>query len=103
MFIDDDELRDVFRVTGEEHLQQMEANLLHLEKYPDDRATLENLLREIHSLKGDANMLGLQAIGTLTHQFEDLLGTVKRGETPFSVELGDRRYRVSFCLKLPQL
>ncbi|XHX78640.1 MAG: response regulator [Stenomitos frigidus ULC029] len=93
MFIDDDELREVFKVTGEEHLQQIEANLLHLEKYPDDSATLENLLREIHSLKGDANMLGLKEIGTLTHQFEDLLGTVKRGETPFSAVLGDRLYQ----------
>ncbi len=93
MFIDDDEFREVFRVTGEEHLQQIEANLLHLEKYPDDHATLENLLREIHSLKGDANMLGLKAIGTLAHQFEDLLGTVKRGEAPFSVDLSDRLYQ----------
>jgi two-component system chemotaxis sensor kinase CheA len=93
MFIDDDELREVFQVTGEEHLQQIEANLLYLEKYPGDRATLENLLREIHSLKGDANMLGMKPIGTLSHQFEDLLGTVKRGETPFSAELGDRLYQ----------
>ncbi|MBM0744616.1 hybrid sensor histidine kinase/response regulator [Phormidium sp. CLA17] len=90
MFIDDDELREVFKVTGEEHLQQIEANLLHLEKYPDDSATLENLLREIHSLKGDANMLGIKEVGTLAHQFEDLLGTVKRGDTPFSAELSDR-------------
>ena len=93
MFIDDDELREVFRATGEEHLQQIEANLLHLERYPDDRATLENLLREIHSLKGDANMLGIKDVGTLAHQFEDLLGAVKRGETTFSVELGDRLYQ----------
>ncbi|MBD2036851.1 hybrid sensor histidine kinase/response regulator [Leptolyngbya sp. FACHB-321] len=93
MFIDDDELRDIFKATSEEHLQQMEANVLHLEKYPDDSATLENLLREIHSLKGDANMLGIKDIGTLAHQFEDILGSVKRGETVYSTELSDRLYQ----------
>ncbi len=93
MFIDDDELRDIFKATSEEHLQQMEANVLHLEKHPDDSATLENLLREIHSLKGDANMLGIKDIGTLAHQFEDILGSVKRGETAYSMELSDRLYQ----------
>ncbi|HEY9655217.1 MAG TPA: Hpt domain-containing protein, partial [Crinalium sp.] len=93
MFINDDELRDIFKATSEEHLQQMEANVLHLEKHPADSATLENLLREIHSLKGDANMLGIKDIGTLAHQFEDILGAVKRGETAYSIELSDRLYQ----------
>ena len=93
MFIDDDELRDIFKSTSEEHLQQMEANVLHLETHPDDSATLESLLREIHSLKGDANMLGIKDIGTLAHQFEDILGSVKRGETAYSIELSDRLYQ----------
>jgi two-component system chemotaxis sensor kinase CheA len=93
MFIDDEELRGVFRTTSEDHLQQIEASLLHLEKYPDDRATLEHLLREVHSLKGDANMLGVKEIGTLAHQMEDILGSVKRSETAFSAEVSDRLYR----------
>jgi len=86
----DDELRDVFKIASEEHLQNLDDGLLHLEKHPDDRATLESLLREAHSLKGDANMLGVKNVGILAHQFEDLLGAVKRGEVAFDAGVSDR-------------
>lgn len=90
MKIDDDELREIFKVASEEHLQNLDQGLLHLEKYPDDRVTLEALMRETHSLKGDANMLGLKDLGTLAHQMEHILGSIKRGEQAFSAHLGDR-------------
>ncbi|MDX2096730.1 MAG: hybrid sensor histidine kinase/response regulator [Leptolyngbyaceae cyanobacterium bins.59] len=93
MFIDDEELRGIFKTTGEEHLQQMEAGLLELEKHPDDHALLETLLREAHSLKGDANMLGVTDVGNLSHQFEDVLGQIKRSEITLSPDLSDRLYR----------
>ncbi len=50
--IDDDELRAVFKIASEEHLQSLDDGLLYLEKHPADRATLEALMREAHSLKG---------------------------------------------------
>ncbi|HEY9616811.1 MAG TPA: Hpt domain-containing protein, partial [Microcoleaceae cyanobacterium] len=90
MRIDDEELREVFKAASEEHLQNLDQGLLHLEKYPDDQATLEALMRETHSLKGDANMLGLKDLGTLAHQMEHILGSIKRGEQPFNANLGDR-------------
>ncbi len=37
-------------------------------------------------------MLGVKNVGTLAHQFEDLLGSVKRGELSFSAEVSDRLY-----------
>lgn len=86
----DDELRTIFKTASEEHLQNLDDGLLHLEKHPDDRALLEALMREAHSLKGDANMLGIKEVGTLAHQFEDLLGEVKRNETVFSNQVSDR-------------
>src|SRR6476469_9137704 len=91
MMIDDEELRSIFKIASEEHLQQLEAGLLHLEQYPSDRAKLEDLLREAHSLKGDANMLGVKDVGTLAHQIEDVLGMVKRGNTALSA-VSDRLY-----------
>lgn len=90
MRIDDEELREVFKAASEEHLQNLDQGLLHLEKHPEDRTTLEALMRETHSLKGDANMLGLKDLGTLAHQMEHILGSIKRGEQPFSANLGDR-------------
>ncbi len=90
--IEDEELRGIFKVASEEHVQHLESGLLHLESHPNDRTKLEYLLREAHSLKGDANMLGVRDVGTLAHQMEELLGSVKRGTLVLSSEVSDRLY-----------
>lgn len=88
--IDDEELRNLFKTASEEHLQKIEAGLLHLEKYPNDSAPFEELLREAHSLKGDAGMLEVRDVETLTHQMEHILGSIKRGETALTPAICDR-------------
>ncbi|HEY9635933.1 MAG TPA: hybrid sensor histidine kinase/response regulator [Coleofasciculaceae cyanobacterium] len=80
MMIEDEELRNLYKVASADHIQKIETGLLHLEKNPLDQASLEQLLREMHSLKGDSRMLGVKDAETLTHQIEDILGAVKRGE-----------------------
>ena len=78
--IEDEELRNLYKVASADHIEKIEAGLLHLEKNPLDGAKLEQLLRETHSLKGDSRMLGVKDAETLTHQMEDILGGVNRGE-----------------------
>jgi len=91
MMIEDEELRNLFKTSSEEHLQNLEVGLLHLEKYPEDKARLEELLREAHTLKGDSRMLGVKDVETLTHQVEHMLGALK--ETVLSPEMSDRLYQ----------
>ncbi|MFB2880425.1 response regulator [Floridanema aerugineum] len=93
MYIDDEELRVIFKSASEEHLQKLEEGLLHLEKDSHDRANLEEIMREAHSLKGDAGMLGLKDISTLAHQLEHILGTIKRNEVELSPDVSDRLYQ----------
>jgi two-component system chemotaxis sensor kinase CheA len=93
MFIDDEELRIIFKSASEEHLQKLEDGLLHLEKNPHDQENLEEIMREAHSLKGDAGMLGLKDISTIAHQLEHILGTVKRNEVELSPDISDRLYQ----------
>ncbi|WP_026793852.1 MULTISPECIES: hybrid sensor histidine kinase/response regulator [Planktothrix] len=88
--IEDDELREVFKTASEEHLQNLDEGLLYLEKNPNDAAKIEELLREAHSLKGDAGMLGVKDVATLSHQIEHLLGGLKRQETTLTADLVDR-------------
>ncbi|MEG4939756.1 hybrid sensor histidine kinase/response regulator [Microcoleus sp. F4-D5] len=88
--IEDRELRDVFKVASQEHLQKLDDGLLYLEQHPDDLAKLEQLLRETHSLKGDAGMLGVKNVASLAHQMEHILGGIKRGETPLNSDISDR-------------
>ncbi|MBD2307937.1 hybrid sensor histidine kinase/response regulator [Chroococcidiopsis sp. FACHB-1243] len=91
--IDDPELRDIYKTACAERMQKLEECLMHLEKHPGDREQLEDFLREIHTLKGDSRMLGVQGVETLTHQIEEVLAGVKRGESNLTVELCDRLYQ----------
>ncbi|MCL2930976.1 MAG: hybrid sensor histidine kinase/response regulator [Trichodesmium sp. MAG_R03] len=88
--IKDTELREVFQTTSEEHLQKLDEGFLCLEKHPDDLEKLEELLRETHSLKGDAGMLGLKDLSQIAHQVEHLLEEIKRGGKVISPEISDR-------------
>ncbi|GGA50280.1 hybrid sensor histidine kinase/response regulator [Okeania sp. KiyG1] len=88
--IEDTELREVFKTASEEHLQKLDEGFLYLEKYPHDLTKLEELLREIHSLKGDAAMLGIKDVSQLAHQLEHLLGEITRGKQIISPETSDR-------------
>ncbi|WP_293124195.1 hybrid sensor histidine kinase/response regulator [Microcoleus sp. bin38.metabat.b11b12b14.051] len=88
--IEDEELRGVFKVASEEHLQKLDDGLLYLEQHPGDSAKLEELLRETHSLKGDAGMLAVKNVASLAHQIEHILGGIKRGETQLNPEISDR-------------
>lgn len=88
--IEDDELREVFKIASEEHLQKLDDGFLYLEQNPHDKGKIDELLREAHSLKGDAGMLGVKDVSTLAHQLEHLLGAINRGEDTFSHEMSDR-------------
>lgn len=88
MFIEDEELRTLYRDASKDHLDKLEAGFLYLEKHPDDATILKDLLRATHSLKGDSRMLGVKEAETLTHQLETLLS---------SVEQGERQVTPSFC------
>jgi two-component system, chemotaxis family, sensor kinase CheA len=92
-FIEDEEFRDIYRTTSEERLQKLEAGLLHLEKYPDDETTLEELLREAHSLKGDSRSADLESVETLTHAVEDVLLCIKKQQIILTSEVSDRLYQ----------
>jgi two-component system chemotaxis sensor kinase CheA len=92
-FIEDEDLRDIYKITSEERLQKLEAGLLHLEKHPDDETTLEELLREAHSLKGDSRSADLENVETLTHAFEEVVLSIKRQQTVLTQEVGDCLYQ----------
>jgi two-component system, chemotaxis family, sensor kinase CheA len=89
----DVELQEVYQFSSRERLQKLETGLLHLERHPDDIATLEELLREAHSLKGDSRSLGVESVEILTHQIEEILGNCKRKQIVLTSEISDRLYQ----------
>ena len=91
--IEDEELRLLYKTSSEEHLQKLEADLMILEKNPQDTGALEEFLREAHTLKGDSCMLGLKDIEMLVHHLEDCVEKIKAGQGEITPELCDRLYQ----------
>ncbi|MEM7065498.1 MAG: Hpt domain-containing protein [Cyanobacteria bacterium P01_B01_bin.77] len=88
----DAELRDIYQTTSSERLQRLEASLLHLEKHPRDNTTLSTLLREAHSLKGDARSAGVEPVETLAHAMEDVLSSIQLQILALDSTVSDRLY-----------
>ncbi len=64
-------------VTGD-RLQKIQLGVIAFEK-PDAARSIEEVARELHTMKGEARMLGLKAIGQVAHASEDLLAAMKAG------------------------
>ncbi|MFP4396368.1 MAG: chemotaxis protein CheW [Anaerolineales bacterium] len=79
-----EKLLNSFRVELQEHIQTMTDGLLALEQETvagDARqATLEEVFRAAHSLKGAARALGVTMIEQLAHALENILDALRRGE-----------------------
>ncbi|MEM8614740.1 MAG: response regulator, partial [Cyanobacteria bacterium P01_H01_bin.105] len=75
-----------------ERLQTLESNLLDLEKNPNDKALLSALLRETHSLKGDARSAGVESVEVLTHAVEDVLSSIQIQTLNLDSAVSDRLY-----------
>jgi two-component system chemotaxis sensor kinase CheA len=99
MRIEDDELREIFAIASEERLANLETGVLALEENSGDRGPLVALLREAHSLKGDAGMLGVKDVQTLAHQFEHLLKGFEQGEQAATAGFFERLYRAIDALR----
>ncbi len=87
-----DEMRDIFNefvVEAEENLQKVEENLLELERDPTNEELLNATFRAMHTLKGGAGFLGLQAIVETAHAAEDVLGKLRSGELQLTPEIND--------------
>lgn len=76
-----EEILQIFLEESREILQQLEADLLELEKEPGDPELIQRIFRAAHTIKGSAGLTGLDTISSLAHRLEDVLDKVRsRGE-----------------------
>ena len=66
-----------FRSIAAERLERLSSTFVALESTPDDEEAIELILREIHSLKGEAKMMGFPKINEVAHKTEELLHHAK--------------------------
>ncbi len=87
-----EDMKDIFNefvVEAEENLSKIEENLLELEKDPENEEILNATFRAMHTLKGGAGFLGLEAIVETAHAAEDVLGKMRSGELRLTPEIND--------------
>jgi two-component system chemotaxis sensor kinase CheA len=76
---DESLLRD-FIAEGLEYIEEIEVNILNLEKNPEDKDYINAIFRPFHSIKGVASFLNLDQIRDLAHNLESLLDKARNGE-----------------------
>jgi two-component system chemotaxis sensor kinase CheA len=62
-----------FRVASLERLERLEASWVQLTADPSDAATSAGIAHELHTLKGEARMIGFTDVDMVAHKLEDVL------------------------------
>jgi two-component system chemotaxis sensor kinase CheA/two-component system sensor histidine kinase and response regulator WspE len=69
-----------FRETTADRVEKISAALLELERGTAGTDTVQELARELHTLKGEARMMGFVGISSVVHAAEDLLKALPPGK-----------------------
>jgi two-component system, chemotaxis family, sensor kinase CheA len=83
-------LFSTFRTEAEEHLQFIHAGLDDLARAPASAGAaeqIEGLFREMHTLKGAARSVGLEAFEAICHRCETVLSSVVQGGSSLDPEI----------------
>ncbi|MGB7327771.1 MAG: Hpt domain-containing protein, partial [Rubripirellula sp.] len=97
----DRELLNDYVIESQEHLSDIENQLLALESQGDDMdvALVNTVFRAIHSIKGAAGFLGLDVIQALAHRAEEILNKLRNKELSPTSEVIDTLLRSTDRLK----
>ncbi|GAB4288934.1 MAG: chemotaxis protein CheA [Thiohalomonadaceae bacterium] len=85
----DDEILQDFMVEAGEILEQLNKQLVELERSPDDHDLLNAVFRGFHTIKGGAGFLGLNNMVDVCHRSEDVFNLLRNGEKQVTAQLMD--------------
>ncbi len=75
--MDKEQYIDIFIEETKEHLQNLTLQLLQLERNSEDTATINEIFRSAHTLKGMSSTMGFENMSRMTHKMEDVLDLVR--------------------------
>jgi two-component system, chemotaxis family, sensor kinase CheA len=76
--MDISEYLPMFLAEGREHLQELNLAVVRIEETPDDPATVDEIFRIAHSLKGMSATMGFAGMAALTHEMEDVFELLRQ-------------------------
>ncbi len=80
---------EIFIEESKENLQNMNSNLLYLENNPEDINVLNDIFRVAHTLKGMSATMGYNNIAHLTHEMENVLDYIRKGNMKVDMDITD--------------
>ena len=84
---------EIFIDETKEHLQNLNEQLLILEREPDNTDTINEIFRAAHSLKGMAGTMGYKRMQRLTHDMENVFSEIRNGKMSVQASLVDVLFR----------
>jgi len=92
------ELRKVFAIEAEEHLQTIVTGLIDIEKSKDpskNETIIEAIYRAAHSLKGASRSVNMTSIGAVCQSLESIFSAMKNGSLTLSFGDFDTLHRAA--------
>lgn len=75
----EDDILNEFLIETNENIEKLDSDFLLLEKETGSEATLSNIFRIFHSLKGACGFVGFTKLEAIAHSCESILGAVREG------------------------
>ncbi|MCB1340884.1 MAG: chemotaxis protein CheA [Pseudooceanicola sp.] len=88
-----DEADNLFLIEARHLAESLESGLLDLKNHPQDRALIDSVFRDLHTLKGSGAMFGQTELAHFLHDFETAFDAVRDGRlevTPVLIDLALR-------------
>lgn len=80
---------EIFIDETQEHLQNLNTQILELEQDTENMDTINEIFRAAHSLKGMAGTMGYKRMQNLTHDMENVFSEVRNGNIKVKANLID--------------
>ncbi|MDH3700159.1 MAG: chemotaxis protein CheA, partial [Alphaproteobacteria bacterium] len=77
-----DDLLQEFLAETAESMDQLDGELVQLERLPDDPELLKKIFRTVHTIKGTCGFLALPRLERVAHAAENTLGKIRDGSLP---------------------
>ena len=89
---EDAEMQEIFEgflIEANEILESISADLITIEKNPNDIELLNKLFRSFHTIKGTASFMGFMDVSGITHHAEDILNKLRKEELKINKDIID--------------
>ena len=96
----DQEMLEAYISEMSEILELLDDGLIALEKTPEDSDLLNQIFRFVHNVKGASGIMGFEALIRVTHEAENVLNRLRKGDIRLTPEIMDVILEATNLVKL---